>query len=144
MKEDIKENIYEELKDKGIRMTRQRRAIIDLLINTKKPMTANDIYTILSREDETLRLSTIYRNLNKFVDKKVVRKIDLNIEKKENYFEFIQGEHHHHLICVKCNEIIPLDCPLQEYENEISKKTDYHILDHKIKMYGICPNCKGK
>ncbi|MFW5971909.1 MAG: Fur family transcriptional regulator [Bacillota bacterium] len=142
MDEDIKEDLYEKLKDEGIRMTRQRKAIVNLLIDNKRPMTASDIYTILSRDDKNLRLSTIYRNLNMFVKKKVVRKIDLNIDKKENYFEFIQGEHHHHLVCVKCNEIIPFDCPLQEYEKEISERTNYHILDHKIKMYGICPQCK--
>lgn len=130
------------LKGKDIRLTWQREAILKILYETPRPLTAGDIYLRLMDLYDTIRLSTVYRNLNLFVKKDVLRKIELNINNKESFFEFVQGEHHHHLICVKCNEILPLDCPLKKYEEELVKDTDYAILDHKVKIYGICPKCK--
>lgn len=132
----------EYLKNKGIRVTKQRQAILQILSDRNCPLTANHIYSMLENGFPQLRLSTVYRNLNMFVDKNVVRKMELAPNNKESYFELSTGEHHHHLVCVKCNEIVPLDCPLKEYEKTIRNKTDYTLIDHKIKIYGICPKCK--
>ncbi len=134
--------MQEYLKNKGIRITKQRQAILQVLLDRSCPLTANHIFSLLEERFPQLRLSTVYRNLNMFVDKNVVRKMELNPSNKESYFELNIGEHHHHLVCVKCNEIVPLDCPLKEYEKTIINKTDYILIDHKIKVYGICPKCR--
>ncbi len=137
-------SMHEYLKNKGIRVTKQRQAILKILLDRNYPLTANHIYSMLEDRFPQLRLSTVYRNLNMFVDKNLVRKMELDPNNKESYFELSTGEHHHHLLCVKCNEIVPLDCPLKEYEKTISNKTDYTLIDHKIKIYGICPKCKNE
>lgn len=134
----------ENLKEKGIRLTRQREAIIKVLLDAGRPVTALHIFSKLENKYPKLQLSTIYRNLNNFENCSVVRKMDLDINKKESYFELVLGEHHHHLICIKCDDIVPLDCPLQEYEKKIMRETDYTIIDHKIKLFGICPRCRDK
>ncbi|MFW6035723.1 MAG: Fur family transcriptional regulator [Halothermotrichaceae bacterium] len=134
----------EKLKEKGIRNTEQRTAIMQVLIDNKIPMTAGDIFDKLKKEMPRLRLSTVYRNLNGFEENDIIRKIEINIEKKENYFELLDGKHHHHLICEKCGEILPVACPLKEYMDKISQETDYTISDHKIKIYGCCPRCSEK
>jgi Fur family ferric uptake transcriptional regulator len=54
----------------------------------------------------------------------------------------LQGDHHHHLICLKCGKIIPLECPLKDYEEQISDQTKYNIFEHRLKLYGLCPDCK--
>lgn len=136
------DSLREQLKSRGIRDTNQRQAILKVLMEKSRPLTAYHIYNNLKDNFPQLRLSTIYRNLNTFVEKKMVRKMELDPKKKESYFELNDGEHHHHLVCVECNEIVPLDCPFKEYENELKDKTNYTLLEHKIKIYGICPKCK--
>lgn len=130
----------DKLKEKGLKVTRQRLAILEVLVEENFPLSAQNIFSKLRRNNPNLRLSTVYRTLNSFVEKKIVRKLDL-ID-KESFFELLSGEHHHHLICMKCGEIIPIDCPLKDYEGELIDKTDYTIIDHRLKIYGICPRCR--
>ena len=135
-------DLEEELKDLGIRVTRQRLEILNLMADQNKPLTAAEIFDKLKKSNLKLRLSTVYRNLNKFVENNLVSKIEIKMDKKESYFELLQGNHHHHLICLKCGKIIPLKCPLKNYENKISDQTNYQIVEHRLKLYGLCPDCK--
>ena len=130
----------EKLKEKGIRSTKQRSVILEVLLETRRPVSAQEIFSKIKDEDSRIRLSTIYRNLNQFENHGLVNR--LNIDDKENRFELISEEHHHHLICVECGEILPLDCPLKDYEDRLGRETNYNILDHKLKIYGVCPLCQ--
>lgn len=141
----MKENFTrfkERLKEEGIRLTRQREAILMVLLDADRPITALDIFSVLENDFPNLQLSTVYRNLNYFEKKDLLRKMDLDRDKKESYFELMLGEHHHHLICVDCDEIVALDCPLRDYETQLKAETNYTILDHKVKIFGICPKCQ--
>ena len=137
-----KVDLEEKLKELGIRVTRQRLEILNLMAAQNTPLTAADIFDKLKKSNPKLRLSTVYRNLNKFVENNLVSKIEIKMDKKESYFELLQGNHHHHLICLKCGKIIPLKCPLKNYENKISDQTNYQIVEHRLKLYGLCPDCK--
>ncbi|MTI61519.1 MAG: transcriptional repressor [Firmicutes bacterium] len=129
------------LKEKGIRVTRQRIAILEVLDNSSKPISARGIFDELAAKYPSIRLSTIYRNLNHFTAKNMVKMMELNIEKKESYFELKNRGHHHHMICLECGEILPLECPLKDYLFELSSETGYKIIDHRVKLYGLCPAC---
>ncbi|MGM0472177.1 MAG: Fur family transcriptional regulator [Bacillota bacterium] len=128
------------LKEKEIRCTNQRKAILKVLYQIDRPLSAQEILNQLKSKHPKLRLSTIYRNLNLFEVNNLINR--LNFTDQETKFELLTDKHHHHLICQVCGEITPLDCPLNNFEEELSSKTDYTILDHKIKVYGICPHCK--
>ncbi|OCL28021.1 transcriptional repressor [Orenia metallireducens] len=130
----------QKLKDKGIRWTRQREIIIGVLLDSSRPLSAQDIFAKLKEEYPKLRLSTVYRNLNSFKDDNIVR--SLNLKGNEQKFELIDGHHHHHLICIECDDILPLDCPLKEFERKLKDDTGYTIIDHRMKIYGLCPSCK--
>ncbi len=132
----------ERLKSKGIRCTRQRKLILEILIKAQRPLAAQKIFKRLEGKDKKLRLSTVYRNLNYFQREGMVR--SLQFQGKESYFELKGEEHHHHLICINCNQMIPLDCPLHRLESSLEDETGYLILDHQMKMYGLCPKCKKK
>jgi Fur family ferric uptake transcriptional regulator len=135
-------DLEKKLKNMGIRVTRQRLEILTLMAEKNKPLTAANIFSKLKKSNPKLRLSTVYRNLNKFAENNLVSKIEIKIDNKESYFELLQGNHHHHLICLKCGKIIPLKCPLEDYEEQISEQTKYNIIEHHLKLYGLCPDCK--
>ena len=130
----------EKLRAEGIRCTKQRVEILSVLVKHGKPLTAKEIYQQLEASEVNLRLSTIYRTLNKLEDNNLAKK--LNIGNEESKFELIGAYHHHHLICRNCNQIIALDCPLQEYEKKLGTETGYKIQEHSIKFYGVCPDCQ--
>ena len=128
--------------EKGIKCTDQRMLIIDVLKKAETPISAQEIFHKLQKIKPDLRLSTIYRNLNLFEKKDLVKKINLDKDYRENRFELCNQRHHHHLICLHCGEIKPLSCPLKQFKKEIISTTDYELVDHSLKIYGICPECK--
>ena len=131
------------LKENGIKVTRQRLAILQLLSDSDSPMTAEDIYlAIVEGEAGPANLSTVYRILDVFTQKGILIKTNLNLEGKGTY-ELNHREHRHHIICIVCNEIIPVKgCPLGDYEKKLRKATGYEILGHNLEIRGVCPNCK--
>lgn len=126
-------------KENSIKWTRQRELIIKILLKADRPLSANELLIQINELGDEVRLSTIYRNLNTFSEFDIVEEFEFSGQKK---FELGQDQHHHHLLCLSCEEILPLECPLEEYEKEIKQDTKYDILKHNMKLYGICPDCQ--
>jgi Fur family ferric uptake transcriptional regulator len=135
----------------GVKSTRQRLAVLEILGGSDRPMTAEELFLKI-REDgaqelpaqafENLSLSTVYRILDTLIKKSVVTKSGL-MDGGKALFEMNSDVHRHNLICIKCHRIIPIeDCPLSEYECSLARQTGYQISGHKLEVYGICPKCK--
>lgn len=131
------------LKSNNIKVTKQRVGIVQLLSEAGSPLTAEDIYLALSGgEKGSANLSTVYRILDAFTQKDILIKTNLNLEGKATY-ELNHREHRHHIICIFCNEIIPIKgCPLKDYEIRMKKATGYEILGHNLEIRGVCPKCQ--
>jgi len=132
----------EYLNNHGIKTTKQRTLIFNILNQAKKVMTAEAIYFELRKVDDSLSLSTIYRVLNLFVDKGLVLSSNLPATNK-CVFELNRLVHQHHLVCLKCQKVVYInDCPLTEFERHVEQQTNFNIIKHKLEMYGYCNNCK--
>lgn len=131
------------LKASSIKVTKQRVGILQILSEADSPLTAENIYLTLSgREKGTANLSTVYRILDAFTQKDILIRTNLNLEGKATY-ELNHREHRHHIICIVCNEIIPIKgCPLGDYEIKIRKSTGYEIVGHNLEIRGVCPKCQ--
>ena len=138
---DFEECYKAMLKSRGIKSTKQRLAVLEVLCKSDA-LTAEEIFLNLRDSFLNLSLSTVYRILDTLSKNSVVTKSGL-MEGGRALYEITPAAHRHNLICEKCHKITPLrDCPLAEYENEIEKITGYAISGHKLEVYGICPNCK--
>ncbi|MCR5787003.1 MAG: transcriptional repressor [Acholeplasmatales bacterium] len=129
------------LKDFGIKQTKSRQHILDILDNSKEPMTAEDIFRELINEE--INLSTVYRTLNAFYEQSIVYK---EIDKDgKALFMILREKHKHVLICTKCGKKIFLkECPYKNIDNEILKETGFKIENHNIEIYGLCQDCQKK
>lgn len=132
------------LKDKGYKLTQQRKAIIDVLRSCRCPHTANEILSLVSGEYSGINFSTIYRNLELLVRLGIVEKLNLS----EGYCHFkLAGEkHHHHIICSQCGEIREIEiCPFSQIiEKARLEELDFEPTGHKFEIYGICSKCRVK
>ncbi|MDL2311046.1 transcriptional repressor [Peptostreptococcaceae bacterium OttesenSCG-928-C18] len=130
------------LKEHNLKITNTRLIILEELCKLNKSITAEELSKIVNKIKKT-NLSTIYRNLKVLTEKNLVVKVaELN---SETYFQLNTDKHIHHLICVNCKEILPLDtCPLHELENLLKTETGYEIISHSLEFRGLCPNCKEK
>ncbi len=133
-------NSRETLKSLNIQYTVQRESILDFLKNNLKPQTINQIQKGLKTEVD---LSTLYRTLELFEQKELIRKTELK-EPLQNIYEYNQDLHSHHIICTQCKKVELIeDCPLHEYEAQVEKSSGYIVQEHQLNLYGICPQCQS-
>ena len=138
----MKPNLCDELKKRGLKATKHRIVILDRLRKSGKPYTAEQLFTEMLNKNININFSTVYRTLDILCNKNLVTK--LNIEGTGGaMYEYNTVTHRHHLICLGCRKITPIDyCPLGDYESSLEKKTNYIISGHKLDVYGYCPDCK--
>lgn len=138
------ETIENNLKKHGFKLTSQRKALIEVLVDHKgRFITAEEIYKKVKKKLPTTNFSTIYRNLETFEKLDIIHKT--NISDNISIFELICNDnHHHHIICKKCGKTEVIDfCPLDNLKTDLKDK-NFTLLDHKFELYGLCDKCNKK
>lgn len=124
----------------NMRLTKQRRVILDILRGTDAHPTADWLYAKARRQIKNLSLGTVYRNLGILSKEGVIQKLDLGMG-QAHYDGRI--ENHIHLICDRCGSIKEImqsqDFPQTK---EIEQKLGYKIDKVVMEMHGFCPKCK--
>lgn len=132
------------LKNSGLKSTKQRKAILDILINKELPITAEEVYLELRRRDIAANLSTVYRTMETMSECHLIKKLRF-IGEEKSFFEFFKVMHRHFLVCLSCKKMLPIQgCPLKGYEAMLEEQTDYKISGHRLDIYGYCPDCNKK
>lgn len=135
----------EQLKQKGCKLTTQRRAVLDTLIaNEDKHLSTEEIYSFVKQKYPEIGLATVYRTVLLFEEMGIVDR--LNFDDGCSRFELSSEQekhHHHHLICEKCNKVYEVENDLlSEIEAHIEEKYNFKVTNHNVMFYGICKNCK--
>ena len=130
------------LKERGHRITNARRVTLEIFADATSPITAAELIASLATRDLAVNKTTVYRELDFLMAEKIIREIDL-LEGKKRY-EFLHGDdHHHHMICLKCNSIgcVSMENDLDELEAEIQKKQGFVVQHHTLEFFGLCRGC---
>jgi len=134
----------ERLKSSGLKTTKSRKAILDILIRSDQPIAAEQIFRTLKEEQININLSTVYRTLESLENKDLVTKISI-MDDDRMLFEYNQLGHRHYLVCVTCKKIITVqNCPLGSYEKTLENETHFNIIGHKLYLYGYCESCQKR
>ncbi len=139
--------LKEDLKKKGYKLTPQRRAIVDTIVDSEgKHLTAEEIYDEVKKRCPEIGLATVYRTILLLEEIGIVSRLHLNDGCSR--YELVHSDErhrHHHLICNECNSVIEVeDDLLDELEESIEKNYGFKIMDHSVKFYGICKECQEK
>lgn len=140
---------------KGIKWTKQRKDVYQILFDANEPMTALEIYqqTFDRQQSAGYALSTIYRILSAFEEKGLVMKssyMDDNIV----VYELDRGGHTHYAVCLNCHKRIPLQsCPFTHIHvpghtdtaaaDVSAEERDFLVTGHKLELYGYCKECRA-
>ncbi|KAA6481987.1 transcriptional repressor [Bacillus swezeyi] len=136
----LKQEVFTQLKEKGVRVTPQRFAIYyDLLAKQQHPA-AEELYKSLKSQFPTISPGTVYNTLRYF-KKSLIKKL--------NFGETIRFDaavdDHYYVICETCGQVVDFYYPyLYEVEKFAAKKTGYKVTHHRLEFYGICEKCKYK
>lgn len=128
------------LSKKKLRMSRQRKAILNTLTDLHCHPTADEVYENVRRKLPHISLGTVYRNLEILSSSGVIRKIQLGGAQMR--FDDCRDDHYH-IRCLRCDRVddLPLD-PLSLSEEILSTHTGYKIVGHCLEFIGVCPQCQ--
>mgnify|MGYP005866510105 CR=1 FL=1 len=102
-----------DLRRRGLRLTPQRRMILDALAQCNCHITAEELHQRIAPLYPDISLSTIYRNLERLLELRLIAVTDLGGGRVS--YEALQRTRHHHLDCHRCGDANgALDNPLQE------------------------------
>lgn len=130
------------LKEKGIKITKGRTEILNILQTSENSLSAEKLYQICRGNNIDINLSTIYRTLELFEEKEIVEKIPFN----DGVFSYkLKGKtHRHHLQCDICHKEVDIPCPMIQIEEIVQNSTGFTLTDHDLVMKGVCKDCKSK
>lgn len=129
------------LSEKGLKLTKQRLIIFDEVFRHHGHLDADSIAKMLRSMGKRASRATVYRTLDLLLEAGLVKSMRLG--SKPDYFEHVHpGEHHDHLVCTKCGEII-------EFFSEVLENTQDRICGefrfkpdrHTMTIFGVCAKC---
>ncbi|MEC6747371.1 peroxide-responsive transcriptional repressor PerR [Marinilactibacillus sp. GCM10026970] len=130
----------ERLKYNNVRITPQRHAILEYLIDMDTHPTADDIYKALSSKFPSMSVATVYNNLKLFIQLGLVK--EMKYGDASSRFDFASTEHYH-AICTNCGKIEDVYYPgLDDAEEVTSNLTGFKVTSHRLEIYGLCPECQ--
>ncbi len=139
-------DIRQKFQEKQYKLTPQRQIILQTFVeHQEKHLSAEDVHTLVRQHSSEIGLATVYRTLELLSELEVLQKMDFGDGRSRYEInEKNTPHHHHHLICIACGKVKEFEDDLLEtLENVISKKSNFMIVDHQVKFYGYCQECKG-
>jgi len=134
----------EELREAGLKATVPRVKILEIMEQSSvRHLSAEDIYKALLEEGEDVGIATIYRVLTQFESAGLVTRH--HFEGGIAVFELDQGEHHDHILCLKCGKVEEfVDEVIEQRQKDIASKAGFSMTSHSLNIYGICKDCQSK
>ncbi len=132
-----------DLKNAGLKVTIPRLKILQILEKqvNERHLTAEMVFKILISENEEIGLATVYRVLTQFEAAGIVTRH--HFEGGNSIFELDTGDHHDHILCMKCGKVDEFtDELIESRQQEVANNLGYELTDHGLYLYGFCPRCR--
>ena len=126
----------------GMKWTRPRKYVYEILQGAAEPLSAAEIYRriVTEYEEADVAVSTVYRVLAAFEEKGTVIR-QTRPDDNNAVYEWDRGEHTHYAVCLECHKRIALhDCPFAHLHLDGATK-DFLVTGHKLELYGYCKDC---
>ena len=133
--------IEEKCKEKGVRLTDQRKLIAKVISDSKEVYGSKDhpdvdeLHKRVSEIDKKISIATVYRTIKLFEESGILIRHDFK-EGKSRY-EPTTEEHHNHLIDINSGEIVEfVNKEIETMQKKVAQKLGYKLVDHKLELYG--------
>ena len=136
-----KEVFLEFLASKRLKLTRQRQAVVDLIFSDSGHFEAEALVERLKIGRTRVSRATVYRTLELLRECQLVEKLDFGTPR--SFYEHVPpGEHHDHLICTRCGNVIEFhNDRLEALQSEICSNFGFQDSYHSLRIFGLCSKC---
>lgn len=142
-KRSTPEQIAEQLKMAGLRLTPQRVAIYRALVRTDSHPTAQQLYEQLQPELPSLSQATVYNTLQALVERELVHEIGDAGDGAVHYDADLAP--HVNLVCTRCHRIDDFHADLlTEVDGLVAAESGYQLKGARLVYYGLCPVCRAE
>ena len=125
----------------GVRTTRQRTAVADLLGRVDGFRSAQDLHDLLRQDGASVGLTTVYRHLQALADSGQVDM--LRTDGGEAVYRRCPTEsHHHHLVCRDCGRSVEVEGPeVEAWATTVAARHGFVGITHTVEVFGTCASC---
>lgn len=139
---EARERLGAFLKDKGLRATRQRDAVLDTFLREDAHVSVDELCDRVRRENPTIGHATVYRSMGLFVEAGIAKERRFH-EGRVRYEPGVDVGHHDHLVCLGCGDIQEFEDPtIEQIQQEIAGSRGFQVTYHRLELYGLCARCR--
>jgi Fur family ferric uptake transcriptional regulator len=130
-----------QLNEQGYRLTDARRAVVEIMAQSRHAITPIEIYDEARAAHPALGLVTVYRTLEALEEQGLIQRV----HQPQGCQAFIPAPagHQHLLLCRQCGQAAVFEGDdLEKLIRSIARKTGFQITEHWLQLFGLCPNCR--
>lgn len=133
------------LAKRGIRMTKQRRAILHVIEMAKRHLDANQILRRAQRADATIDRSTLYRTIDLLKRHGLIDELDLmHFKGGAHYYERKTGRDHVHMTCLRCGAVMEIvNEQFDSLKAQLEQRAGFEIVVARLEIGGYCSKCRA-
>ena len=137
--------IHNSLRDRGVRLTRQRRLLLDLIDRSGRHLDAESLYHMAREQDPKLNRVTVYRTLSLLKRHGLIDELDLmHMQGEKHFYERRPQRDHIHMACLRCGKIAEFESDLfDRLKGQIQRECRFHIVVSRLEVGGYCAECRA-
>jgi Fur family transcriptional regulator, ferric uptake regulator len=132
------------LRSAGLKSTAPRKLILDIIRSShSRHLTVEDVYRQIQHHGSDVGLATVYRVLSQLEGAGLLSRNAFDGGRV--VYELNEGHSHDHLICLGCGRVDEFKSDvIDAVQQEIAAMQGYRLTDHRLALYGQCPDCVGQ
>src|SRR5882762_2608887 len=144
-REAAKKKFFRFLESKNLRLTLQRRAIVETVFDTEEHFTADQLLEWSRQREKTVSRATVYRTLPLLTESGLVREMDFGKDYKFYDPNYADHPNHSHIICQDCDRIVEFESDkIARIEDEISQKLGFAVKTQRLQITATCEELKRR
>ncbi len=126
----------------NLKITKQRRAVLEAFLANEEHLSAEELYKIVSAKEPKIGLATVYRTLALLTESGLALELDFG-DGQKRYEHNYHHAHHDHMICTQCGKIIEFqNSMIEKLQEDVAREHGFEMTTHKLDMFGICKDCR--
>jgi Fur family transcriptional regulator, ferric uptake regulator len=138
--------LQQELGKRGIRLTRQRRVLLQVMETARRHLDAGEILERAQKLDSNITRVTVYRTIDLLKRHGLIDELDLlHLRGDRHFYESHGPRDHIHVACLRCGKVREVESPLyEELKQQISRDCGIEITVSRTEVGGYCSDCQPK
>ncbi len=139
-------SLMEELHERGVRMTAQRRLLVSIIQDSPRHLDAATLLKIAKQKDSAVDRATVYRTIALLKNLGLIDELDLmHLEGEKHYYEAKTNWDHCHIACFQCGAILEYaSSSFERLKQDIAKRSGFQIRVVRLEVGGLCERCRKR